>query len=473
MRRPDPRLSETTLPVMPHTARELRRLLRLDMGSNPQLLEALVDDPGAAVAVFRQLGRLRADANQRVGDVAHAVSMIGREAFTALIEGLPEVGLGDARGTLNAGPCGAYSQAAHAAYFAATLAGSRQLPATPELRTAALLKNTAIVALWAIQPDAAQRASYAVRDGVPAEQAYAAELGESLSEANRRLARAWSLPRLAQASDTDGLGGAQARVVQLAERLAQATSAGWQHPGAAQATAELADFLDISRDAANARLHEWAIDAARRLSRLHYPLPGFELAYMPGEVEDDDDDIPLMGSWRRKPPATQAAKTRPAAPDLQRTMAEVIRRIRDEAGAERVLFAMLNKDRSRLRTRLALGGRPDDGVRSLDLALNEKNLFTAMLGKSQSIWLNHANAARFRAYLPDSLARLLAPHGAYLMSLFVRQRPLGLLYADGARLDEQGYRQFRDLCTEAARALTSGSRERPGVAAANPQSPPS
>ena len=61
---------------MPHTAQELRRLLRRDMGSNPQLLETLLDDPGAAVAVFRQLGRLRADANQRVGDVAHAAPPI-------------------------------------------------------------------------------------------------------------------------------------------------------------------------------------------------------------------------------------------------------------------------------------------------------------------------------------------------------------------------------------------------------------
>jgi hypothetical protein len=68
---------------------------------------------------------------------------------------------------------------------------------------------------------------------------------------------------------------------------------------------------------------------------------------------------------------------------------------------------------------------------------------------------------------------MLSPHGAYLMSLFVHDKPLGLLYGDGTALNEGGYRQFRELCLEASRVLDTGSRvvEKPqqqGI----PQMPP-
>ena len=51
---------------------------------------------------------------------------------------------------------------------------------------------------------------------------------------------------------------------------------------------------------------------------------------------------------------------------------DVMRRIRKQTGSARVVFAMLNQDRSRLRTRLALGGQTDDGLRRLDLDLGSE-----------------------------------------------------------------------------------------------------
>jgi len=52
---------------------------------------------------------------------------------------------------------------------------------------------------------------------------------------------------------------------------------------------------------------------------------------------------------------------------------------------------------------------------------------------------------------------MLSPHGAYIMSLFVDEKPLGLLYGEGTALNESGYRQFRDLCLEASTVLGKGS----------------
>jgi len=71
------------------------------------------------------------------------------------------------------------------------------------------------------------------------------------------------------------------------------------------------------------------------------------------------------------------------------------------------------------------------------------------------------------------LRRMLSAHGAYIMSLFVHDKPPGLLYGDGTALNGEGYRQFRDLCLEASTVLGTGSRvvenpQQQGI----PQTPP-
>lgn len=463
------RLATATLPIMKQTARELRRLLELRSTRNLHFQDVLLSDPAVAIAVFRELKQARPGACVQVNDAAHAVSLIGLDAFHQLLDRLPEVQSGRSEQTGGRGAETAYSQAAHAAFYAGALADHRGANGNHEVPTAALLQNPAILALWSTEPESALRAHNAVRDGVPTSTAFGAELGEPLEEANRRLARAWAFPRLAKQAMGDwDVFNPRPQMVKLADGLSQTTAASWQHEDQETFTELLSEFLDLSRDQATAWLHQQATAAARTLSRLDYPLPGFELMFMPGEVEEEEDDhkIPVFGTPKPQPSPSPAQ-------DLHSTMADVMRRIREQTGSARVIFAMLNRDRSRLRTRLALGGRPDDGLRKLDLDLSQQNLFTALMGKPQSVWLNRENSETYQGYLPASLRRMLDPQGAYVMSLFVQDRPLGLLYGDGSALDEQGYQQFRDLCLEAGTALGTGSTVTDSAQNAIPQTPPS
>ena len=457
--KPSPRnrpLAETTLPIMRETALELRRLLGLRSTRNQELQRVLLSDPAAAIAVFRRLEQARPGACEQVTDAAHAVSLIGMDPFRRLLDALPEIDPGRHDRT-GGNPARAYSEAAHAAFYAGALSDHKGLGTNQEIPTAALLQNPAVLALWTVDPEAALRAHNAVRDGVSTRIAFTAELGEPLEDANRRLATAWAFPQLAQqAMRDDQAGNTRPQTVKIADSLARTTSAGWQREDTHAATEQLSEFLDVSRDQACAWLHQQATEAARSLSRYNYPLPGFALMFMPGEIdqgENDDHDIPLLGG--RRPHEQPVAVTQ--APDLHTTLAGIMRRIREECGAARVVFAMLNQDRSRLRTRLALGGNADDGLRSLDLDLSQKNLFTLLLTKTQSVWLHPENAAKYQGHLPASLLPMLAAEGGYMMSLFVREQPLGLMYGDGGQLGEAGYHRFRALCREACEALGAGA----------------
>lgn len=450
------RMARVTLPIMHRTARELRTLLDAPRTRYPQMQDVLSNDPAATIALFRHLGQVRPAALDSLTDATHALSLLGAGAFRELLDSLPQLAHDPDQPRGSAGPTRAYSQAAHAAFYAVALAREAALPGAAGLQGAALLQHPAILALWIAEPESAQRASNAMRDGVPTSIAFGAELGEPLARADLRLGQAWSFPRLAR-SCMDGAAATDPRTgtIRLADDLAQSSAAGWQHEDHDSVTQRLAAFLKVEPDRATGWLHRTATDAARALADYDYPLPGFELIFVDCEA-CDEGDLPALPASQTETPGTVT----PSISDLHGTVSGIMREARRDTGAERMVFMMLDGQRTRLRTRLALGGDSDDGLRRLNLELRRMNLFTALMSKPQSVWLSPDNAARYRAYLPDSLRRLLAPEGAYLMSIFVRQRPLGLLYGDGRQLSETGYRSFRAHCNRLVAALDN---DRPGA----------
>ena len=203
MKGPNPHLATARPPIMQETGRELQRLLGLPATRNQQLQDVLLGDPAATVAVFRVLQQVRPGACEQVADTGHAVSMIGLDSLRRLVEELPRVAGSPGAGS----PAPAYSQAAHAAMYAGALATLRGMGGSHDIPTAALLQNPAVLALWALEPESAQRATNAHRDGVAFAVAFGAELGEPLEEANQPLAEAWALPTLTRQSMGDWAGG--------------------------------------------------------------------------------------------------------------------------------------------------------------------------------------------------------------------------------------------------------------------------
>lgn len=340
------------------------------------------------------------------------------------------------------------------------MGAQRGLDRQSDLATAALLQNPAVLALWVRDPESALRAYNVVGDGVGFDTAYGAELGEPLDDANQRLAQVWGLPRGARQAmgDWDALNP-RPEAIRLAEGLARCTAYGWGRDDTHALVAILADFLDLDVDQATAWLHREAAAGARALAHLAYPLPGYRLVQLPGD-EPEEADVPLLG--RRRKAETEASA---AAPDLHTTLTALMRRIRIESGVSQVVFAMLSRDHSRLRTRLALGVDADAALRRLDIDMAHRHLFSALLGKPQSLWLNAATGERYRGHLPAALRGVFVDDGSYLMSLFVGQRPLGVMIGHGGTTDETGYRQFRALCQEAVAVLAAGS----GIDAAGPR----
>ena len=441
------------LPIMPATAHELKRLLSLRNTRNEHLQSVLLLDPASTIALYRRIEQIRPGAAATITDPAHAISLIGLEVFRQIVAQLPVLDNNGLNKLIT--PAHGYSQAAHAAWYANRLSDDIHLGNGKEIATAALLQNPAILALWHKEPDSAARASNVVRDGVPYDVAFSAELGEPLNEANRRLAQAWHFPKLAR----DAMGdwdpfNRQPQIVMLSSMLAQSSAAGWRTEESALNLEILEDFLNMSNEAAISHWHQITVDAARSMASLGYPLPAYELAIAEGEEFEEDvlNDPRLPEFGCRKPQSS------PPPVDLHNLIADIMRRMRDLSEVRRAVFILPNKTKTELKTRLALGGDKTDGIRQLKLPMAQKSIFSLLLGKQQSIWIRKENRAKFQTLIPDKVQQSIDPDGFYAMSIFANSKPIGILYADGGKQNEANYKKFRLLCQEVSQVIERKSQ---------------
>lgn len=467
-----PRLAPLRLPMMAATHRDLSELLKKVSARNPDLQPLMLKDPGAAIGIFRLLAELKPGAANQITDIAHAISLMGFGAVERLLDETPVAEPG--RDHASQAIALAYSQAAHAAHFAQVLAEGKNLPRPTELATSALVQQPAVLALAVHDPEALLRASYAVQEGVPTDAAFQAELGESINHANRTLAEHWGLPHLAQeAMDNRDMQATRSIPVRLAGDLALAMTFGRCSEETGALVALFSNFLHRPVDQVSGLLHAQAAQAARDLYSLGYPTAAFECLFLP-LPQEAEDDIPeeLQRLWAKKAKrptadtATQAAAStpkrsapaQPARPDLQQTLTQIMQRMREDAGLERVMFSLLGKDRRQLQARLFLGSAKDDVLRRFASPVGGKDLFSLLLKKPQSIWVNAANLDRYQAHLLPPLDQLPSKQGWFAMSLFVRNKPMGLFYADGGTLDDQAYQRFRQLVQRASNALNGTAK---------------
>jgi hypothetical protein len=435
---------------MPATAQALRAELTSHTSNNQDLQAILLRDPAATIALYRRLDIIRPGAAEGIGDPAHAIAMIGLQAFEELIDQLPEAGEKHRLSPLLHQGF-AYSQAAHTAFFAQALGERLKMDNTKEIAVAGLLQNPAILALWHQDRDSAARATNAMRDGVPFDLAFSAEMGEPLKQANSRLARAWHLPRMAQeaAGNWDPFNR-RLQAVAVADMLAQTGMAAWQVDSKALNCEILEEMLGQPNDAVCAWWHRAAATAAQQLAGMNYPLAAFELLTIPGG--ETDVDIPPL------PARIPKTSKNPARQGLQESLAALMRRAQKETGIKRAIFGMLNQDRTEVKARLALGGNREDPMRRFAVPLKNRTLFSSLLSKQQSIWIHAGNRAKYTPLLKGLPLDGGSTRGFYAMSIFAQEKPLGLLYVDGGELNENGYRHFRKICHEFSQLLGSPSK---------------
>lgn len=466
------RLASTPLPVMRRTLTRVRDLLYQTSTSHQVLAGVIRHDPGFTLFLFRQLEQLPHRPREPIDKLSNAIPMLGMGLVERAAGSLPCLE-DQLQGPPRRGLIDCYGRAAHAAIYAARLAAWHNWQDPERFALAGLLHDLGEMALWSAAPPLMRQLQQRMAQGDGREDAALEVLGFTLEQLNQRLGEAWRLPSLVQASQ--GLYNShlpEPLSVMMAAALARASSRGWQTRQTLDRLELLAELFEVPPHQAASRFHQMAAEAAREIHPLPLPLPAFDLprALSAPRVEAAEV-LRQTPTSPPRPKAEPAANPVPPAPKpagaetdapparparainpLQERLIQTLRSLHQEQGLRRVMFAMLTPDRGQIKVRFVVEREERDSLQGLTIDLGRPSLFVALLKRPQALWIHRDNREKYQAMLPREVRPLLGDQDCLLMSIFLKQRPIGLILADnggdGVPLTDLQYQNFKLSCRQ-------------------------
>ncbi len=256
--------SQTDIPVLKRTARELSRLRENEENvTGRQVATTILHDPLMTLRVLAYIEAARRKSQTAdITTIDRAVMMIGITPFFTRFESLPlvEVSLKEYPQAL-LGLLRVISRARQASLYARDWAILRHDLDVEEITVAALLHDTAEILLWCFAPALMLniRDQQMENPGLRSAAAQQAVLGIRATELQLALARAWHLPELLQSlMDDNHAEHPRARNVINAVNLARHSANGWNDPAIPDDLAEIGKLLNLSAEAVMERLRRLA-----------------------------------------------------------------------------------------------------------------------------------------------------------------------------------------------------------------------
>jgi hypothetical protein len=508
-------LTAQPLPIFEHSARAFRKVGKLSGNTFENYGDIILKDPGLALHTLNQLQagsskKLRTE----ISSMAQAAMMLGEDRAKRLTMGHPQLER-SLTGIAKKGYIRTACRAFHAAFQAWDWAHIKNDHAPDEILLATLLHDVAEMALWVAAPEKVhQFRKLMLKDGLSTDEAQYIAFGESLEHFSREIAAHWHLPGLVNdALRPENANLPRVRCVMLAVQLARSAERGWYWEKTERVMLQLAEYLDAPLDDTIIHVHKNAVRAAREApfynarhaASLLPMLPGGEHLILEDEFPEAEAEIeatkiappaPVTEITTAKAapldPVARPAKTSSAKvsaefepgtqvcltpqPDIfkkallelhqglgKMNLSEVMRKtihgMHDGIGLNRVVFFMLGPHQEKLVSRYMVGSDNDPVFSRFEIKLDQPHLFTRLMEKQVSLWLNDENRAKFWPLMPAETKTLIKINSFFAMSICVDGKPLGLIYADRrspeCELDGQAYKQFRQMCNFAAKGLAN------------------
>jgi hypothetical protein len=149
--------------------------------------------------------------------------------------------------------------------------------------------------------------------------------------------------------------------------------------------------------------------------------------------------------------------------DLHEMMTLVLKGMHEGIGLNRIVFALITRDRCFLKAKYVYGAPSDSPLRHFEVNLSKPGLFPRLLDKMQGIWFSSSNAKTLSPMIPPEIHKQIGEGDFFAMSLFVQGKAVGLFYADrkhgACALDEHAYLEFKKMCVLASEGLAHLARK--------------
>ena len=461
-------------PVFPDTLKGLQQLSDEDANrSVDRFCSNLLYDPGGVIAILNKAnGARKGRLGTNVSTVENAAMMIGLDTMRHLTD---EHSIIEPPGSTPSekGYMRIVARAYHVAYQAYDWAVIRGDMTPKEIFVAAFLRDIGTMALWLNAPDKMKEIhELKWEQMVSDDEAQYVILGFGQEQLGKRLAEVWRLPEMVNdCLLSEDSQNPRVMTVRLADQMVHLSESSWYSDAMVECQESIAELLDLSFDEVVKITHENALKVARETEFYGVSPSAMLLPMEPGHWptvagykrhSDDGKHFCLMPQDYMYDAAVTSLKAMQTQDVGINDVIEIaIAGMHDGLGLNRVVFALLSKDKTMLGGRYMAGANNDPNFSqfSIDINIKKKDLFTQLMQKSRSVWVNEGNNEKIWPLVPEKFHELINIQEFYAMSVFAEDKPIGIFYADrhlkDIHLDTKSYEKFKKLCSLVSRVIVA------------------
>ena len=459
------------IPVLKYTIKQLRDLCRKEEIPLKEITHVVERDPGLVVHILRTANnRPKSRLSTQITHVNQAFRLMGTDQLTKLPDALPAIG-DKLDGSSKIRLLATFNRAYHAARFATDWAALRRDMTPDEVFAAAQLHFMGEMILSIHAPELLEKiTALRVKDHIASEEAQYIVLGFTLNELTKKIAEKLKFPQLVtEALSAENAKFPRAYGIMLGVQLARnITHEGWYAEPTFQIQKQIAEWMDISVDEVIARTHVIAAEVAREIPQYDTE-PAARLLPLIREfptedtaVQDSSDHenaaiclIPQLSLLRDA--VQKMTKFSPKDTSVDELIQHVVSTMHDGIGLNRVVFSLYNDEEHLLEGQVFKGAENDPVFNRFEIKLGDNNIFSHLITKPQAVLMNEASRPKFWPLVTSDFQKLINTNSFVAMSIFVKNKPYGLFYADRhtstCQIEERSYNYFKTLCTHATKAL--------------------
>ena len=463
------KVGDTPIPVLAHTITELINRCKEDVPI--QDIVGLVEtDPGLTVQLIRTCSTSsQSSLRAEVTSAQQALMMLGVQKLKKLPDTLPTVEKKlpePARQHL----LKTFACAYHAARQATEWAKLRRDMMPDEVSAASLLHFLGEMVLSIYAPELLDKIEkMRVEDHIASEEAQYIVLGFTHDQLSLEIARRWNLPSLViEALHAENAQHPRAYSIMLAVQLARHAAIDWYNRKTFHLQEQAAKWLNQPLRELIKETHQLAIEVAHESEFYNINPAAARLLSDPviapdeGEANEQAEQhhagiclIPQLSILKDVIDMLNSVPV--TASDVQAVIDMAVQGLHDGIGLNRVVFALYRKNENTFTSYSIAGADNDPVFGQFKINLDQKNLFSYFLSKSQALWLNEENGEKYWPGISANFKKLVSTDKFYVMSICIDDKLNGLFYADrhtsDCQLDARSYKYFKGLCAKTEETL--------------------
>jgi len=465
-------VKDKPIPVLSKTLAELQIICKRDDAPIHKIVSIVEHDPGLIAELLRQCNHTKGHKLDRdISSVQQSIMLVGIQRLAHIANTLPslEESLSEqARQQVFRTFCRAYHAGSQATYWAR----QRRDMMPDEIFAATQLHYLGEMILSIHAPEQLLTAFKLRREqNISSEEAQYIVLGFSIDQLSLAIAQDWKLPNLVkEALQSENASNPRGFSIMMAVQLSRLGTINWYSDKMYSIYKHMSKVLGVEEHDVSRQAHILAVDIAHQNKFKGVLQAAALLVYCPQpptkniqkikqtSAQDYQADICLMPQVNLIQATIKSLRCAAnARQDKNKILGICLKGLHDGIGLNRVTYAKVDSELRTLSAATSVGSENDPIFNKFSIRLKEKDLFKMLLTKPQAICINDSTRDDFWPLVPDEFKKIIGTNSFVAMSIFSKNKPIGIIYADrhtsSCQIDNSSYQYFKRLCRSFSDAI--------------------